>query len=58
MKYFVNISRAIFLNLFIATLLNGCYRMPNDDEYSVVPRTNNPDLIREKPSSFNPAVNY
>lgn len=32
----------------IATMCVGCYRMPSDDECSLVPTTNNPDVTREK----------
>ena len=31
--------------------LIACYRMPYEDEYSVVPSVNNPDVTREKPSN-------
>lgn len=41
---FTKVSLAI-LSLI---LLAGCYRMPGDDDYSVVPTTNNPDIVRDK----------
>lgn len=44
--------------LLMAFLLTGCYRMPTEDEYSVIPRTNNPDIIREKVNPLAPSVNY
>jgi hypothetical protein len=39
-------------------LLVGCYRMPTEEDYSVVPRTNHPDVIREKPMATTPSVEY
>lgn len=32
----------------VTMLLSSCYRMPNDDEYSLVPATNNPDVVGDK----------
>lgn len=37
----------------------GCYRMPTEEDYSVVPMTNNMDVTREKPSNnFTPNVGF
>jgi hypothetical protein len=59
MKIFFRLNQKLFFAGFIAaSILTGCYRMPSENEYSVVPRTNNPDLIRERPNTFTPAVNY
>ncbi len=33
------------LMAFASILFMGCYRMPADGEYSVIPSTNNPDVI-------------
>ena len=49
----------LFLFLLCSFILIACYRMPADDEYSVVPSTNNPDLTREKSSgSFMPNMGF
>lgn len=29
----------------------SCYRMPTEEDYSVVPSINNPDYTREKPNN-------
>lgn len=45
----------------LTTLTSCCYRMPTEDDYCTVPRTNNPDLTREKSGGANammPNVNY
>lgn len=51
------------INFLLATVLfisaSSCYRMPGEDEYCVVPRTNNPDLVRAKPKlAPTPGVEY
>lgn len=51
----------LILFLFIVSTFNlvACYRFPDEDEYSVVPATNNPDVTREKPStSFTPNMGF
>lgn len=53
-----------YLTLFLLTIvasssLVSCYRMPREDEFSVVPSINNPDVTREKPSSgFTPNMGF
>ncbi len=37
--------------LFIAT---SCYRMPTEEDFSIVPMTNNPSVTCERPSSVLP----
>ena len=44
--------------LAVGILLIGCYRMPTDDDYSVVPQTNHPDVTREKQTTAMPSVEY
>lgn len=47
--------------LYVATLLialTGCYRMPTDQDYSVIPTTNNPDITGDKRVSPLPGVKY
>jgi hypothetical protein len=39
--------------LFMA---QACYRMPGEDEYSVVPTTNNPSVIQDKTDTFLPGM--
>lgn len=55
-----------FLAPFIATciftsilfLLTGCYRMPGENDYSVVPTTNNPSVTCEKNDNMMPSMKY
>ena len=42
----------------ISYLLLGCYRMPAEDEYSLVPTTNNPAVTYQKNDSLLPGVEY
>ena len=35
--------------IVMGCLLTSCYRMPAEDEYSLIPTTNNPVVTREKP---------
>lgn len=49
------------LCMLILTLctLSGCYRMPTENDYSLVPSYNNTDVTRGKPGSItNPAVPF
>ncbi len=50
--------RKSFLALLLAFTITGCYRMPTDEDYCLVPNTNNPDITREKPSSSLPNMSY
>lgn len=36
----------------------GCYHMPTDEDYSLVPSTNNPQLTRQRQDSTTPKVSY
>lgn len=45
------------LTLF-ATSLCSCYRMPTDDDYSLVPSTNNPTVTRQRAESPLPQASY
>ncbi|MBA3815216.1 MAG: hypothetical protein H0X29_01590 [Parachlamydiaceae bacterium] len=54
MKQLIKIS---LLTLFVATCLTSCYRMPTDDDYSLIPMTNNRDFTREKSQGI-PGVSY
>lgn len=42
----------------LALLLTGCYRMPSENEFSLVPTTNNPAVTCEKRSSGIPGLGY
>lgn len=38
--------------------LTGCYHMPTDEDYSLVPSTNNPQATRQRQDSLTPKVSY
>jgi hypothetical protein len=40
--------KKIILVLAVISCCTGCYRMPTDDDYCLVPNLNNPDITREK----------
>jgi hypothetical protein len=42
----------------LSTCLISCYRMPTEDDYCLIPSTNNPDLTREGNAGILPGVNY
>lgn len=43
----------------LALPLSGClYRMPEDDEVSLVPNTNNPTVYRENSSKWQPSISH
>jgi len=43
--------------LLALLILSGCYRMPTEDDYSVMPVTNNPHITNEKQSAL-PNMGY
>jgi len=43
---------------FALTALTGCYRMPTDDDCSLVPVTNNPDITRDRGNGMAPSMSY
>lgn len=50
---------SIILFVFMCSCFIGCYRMPTDEDFSVVPSTNNPDITGEKQGgSFMPNVGF
>jgi len=49
---------SIFLLICGLNLLVSCYRMPNENEYSLVPTTNNPAVTCEKNDNLMPSVKY
>lgn len=45
--------------LFLLLILTSCvYRMPTENDYSVVPTTNNPANTRQKPAPAIPGLGY
>ncbi|HEV8052490.1 MAG TPA: hypothetical protein VGP47_08345 [Parachlamydiaceae bacterium] len=50
------LAKTFSLILLISTM-TSCYRMPENDEFSMVPSTNNPNYTREK-ANQNPGVGY
>lgn len=46
------------LLLLLAVAFSGCYRMPTDDDFCLVPNTNNPDITRERSGSAMPNMSY
>lgn len=38
--------------------LSSCYRFPTDEDLSVVPATNNPDVTRAGPENFMPNMGF
>ena len=49
-KNSVNFLLLLIMVVFLST---GCYRMPSDDECSVIPSTNNSDIIGNNRESAN-----
>lgn len=49
--------KLFFLATITITALTSCYRMPTDDDYSLIPMTNNRDFTREKSDGI-PGVGY
>lgn len=53
--------RSFFCLLLLATAfssLSSCYHMPTDEDYSLVPSTNNPQVTRQRQDSLTPKVSY
>ncbi len=48
--------KQLLITAFLITLLASCYRMPSEGEVSVVPNTNNPQLIHKESSPWAPGV--
>ena len=46
------------LLLAVAALFAACYRMPSDDDYCLIPATNNPSVTGAAPSSPMPSTSY
>lgn len=39
-------------------ILTACYKMPTEDDYSVIPTTNNPDVTRDCGTQMLPQANF
>lgn len=49
----------IIIACILLCSLNSCYRMPTEDDYSLLPNVNNPDITREKAKNpFAPAARF
>lgn len=44
MKYTTSLWKNSLLLLTLLACTTACYRMPGEDDYSVIPLTNNPDI--------------
>ena len=44
--------------LSLLNCVTSCYRMPAEDECSLVPMTNNPDITRDRGPGLAPTVAY
>lgn len=53
-------GRLTFLLGFIvlAGICTSCYRMPTDDDFCIVPATNNPSVTHEKSQGPIPQLSY
>jgi len=50
-------AKVMLLLIIAYSTVSCCYRMPEDDEYSLVPATNNPHYTKEKGSAV-PGLGY
>lgn len=53
----LRLTKIFFLTTFATAVLTSCYRMPTDDDYSLIPMTNNRNFTREKSEGL-PGVGY
>lgn len=44
--------------VFLLSCVTSCYKMPKEDDYSLVPMTNNPDITRDRGNGLMPGVSY
>ena len=58
MKFFnLNFIRLLQMAL-LGACLTSCYRMPSENDFSLVPTTNNPAVTYEKNDSLMPGASY
>lgn len=50
--------KSICLAYILLTCLTSCYRMPTENDFSVVPTTNNPAVTCEKRDNLLPGMGY
>jgi hypothetical protein len=50
--------RKSFLCAILLSIATSCYRMPEEDEVSVIPITNNPSITHERAASPIPQISY
>ncbi|MGK5594227.1 MAG: hypothetical protein ACSNEK_02585 [Parachlamydiaceae bacterium] len=49
----------LLITLFGCLLLSSCYRMPTEDDYSLIPATNHPDITHDQGgNSLAPNLKY
>lgn len=54
-----HLYKALVLATLLLTITTSCYRMPTDEDYSLIPMTNNPDYTKTKSAcSPTPGVGY
>ncbi len=56
-----SLVKAISIPLFVAAcviLMNGCYPMPHEEQYSTIPTTNNPDVVGSHSSGLLPGGGF
>lgn len=52
-------NKILFLTLLtFSCVFTSCYRMPGENDYSVVPTTNNPAVTFEKNDNLMPAAKF
>lgn len=52
-------KKSILLAFILITAATSCYRMPTEDDYSVIPMTNNPDMQRaDTNQTIMPSMGY
>lgn len=44
--------------LFLLATVTACYKMPTEDDFSLVPMTNNRDVTRDRGQGLMPGVSY
>lgn len=52
-------SKIVFLALpflILAASASSCYRMPSEDDYSLLPSTNNPEMTRQRAEPVMPQM--
>lgn len=53
----IKLTKIALSAVIFSVIATACYRMPTDDDYSLIPMTNNRDFTREK-NEMMPAMGY